>query len=247
MASPGCGTLVQEWLEKYIIMEDITLLNLSSTMTISCLAGPKAISRILSNAPAGLIADSVSAIDWSQLVSQIALIPPDPGPAGLTYLVGEHGLLEREVLPWLASLGVVMLPSEVFAAHRILNGIVMPGVDASENENPLESPLRDHVSFSKGCYIGQEVIARIDTYKKLQRALRPLVIEGPTESCLSAGKLYQGGTEVGYTTTHARYPGPWRQIAMGYIRIGVDTGSLEYLDPTDGSRHSAYVPKDATW
>ena len=54
---------------------------------------------------------------------------------------------------------------------RVYNGIPIARKELVEDFNPLELHLWDWISFSKGCYIGQEIIARLDTYKKVQRAL----------------------------------------------------------------------------
>lgn len=66
--------------------------------------------------------------------------------------------------------GQSSFPSQ-YDLWRVHNGIPLAGKELVEDFNPLELHLRDWISFSKGCYIGQEIIARLDTYKKVQRAL----------------------------------------------------------------------------
>jgi folate-binding protein YgfZ len=58
-----------------------------------------------------------------------------------------------------------------FEQWRILQGIPKIGHEIVEEFNPLELNLWNWISFTKGCYIGQEVIARLDTYNKVQRSL----------------------------------------------------------------------------
>jgi len=53
-----------------------------------------------------------------------------------------------------------------------------PGLDLDERFNPLEAGLRRWVSFDKGCYVGQEVVARLENYDKVRR--RPALVHGPT-------------------------------------------------------------------
>lgn len=58
-----------------------------------------------------------------------------------------------------------------FEKFRIINGIPKYGKEISTEYNPLELNLWSFISFTKGCYIGQEVIARLDTYNKIQKSL----------------------------------------------------------------------------
>jgi folate-binding protein YgfZ len=61
--------------------------------------------------------------------------------------------------------------SDDFERWRIMQGIPMIGHEINQEYNPLELNLWNWISFTKGCYIGQEVIARLDTYNKVQRTL----------------------------------------------------------------------------
>lgn len=57
-----------------------------------------------------------------------------------------------------------------FEKFRIQNGIPKTKKELTPDYNPLELNLWNFISFTKGCYIGQEVIARLDTYNKIQRS-----------------------------------------------------------------------------
>ena len=50
-------------------------------------------------------------------------------------------------------------------------GRTLSGRELTEEHNPLEAGLKDAVSFTKGCYVGQEVIARLNTYDKVARSI----------------------------------------------------------------------------
>jgi tRNA-modifying protein YgfZ len=64
-----------------------------------------------------------------------------------------------------------------FKSYRIEHGITLYGVEFSDEFNPFECDLLGFISLTKGCYIGQEVIARLDTYGKVKKFLRGLVID----------------------------------------------------------------------
>lgn len=81
---------------------------------------------------------------------------------------------------------------------RTAHGIPGPGAELSEQYNPLEVGAADAVSFTKGCYLGQEVIARLHAYKKVQRMLARVTLDAP----LSApAEIFLGDKSVGELTT----------------------------------------------
>ena len=59
---------------------------------------------------------------------------------------------------------------------RIEQGVPKHGAELGEDYNPLEAGLELHISGTKGCYIGQEVILRLNTYQKVQKRLRGIVL-----------------------------------------------------------------------
>src|SRR5262249_56514146 len=82
-------------------------------------------------------------------------------------------ILERGVV-----FGARRAGSEAFEIARIEAGVPREGVDAGENYIILESELESAVSYTKGCYLGQEVIARIHWRGQPAKRLRGLLIEG---------------------------------------------------------------------
>src|SRR5206468_2399135 len=75
------------------------------------------------------------------------------------------------------------------------------------------------ISFSKGCYIGQEVISRIKTYSEVQKALRLIQLPPELPSLLAKGaKLFKSGKEVGYITSSTHSPRLQGDIALAYVR-----------------------------
>jgi len=87
----------------------------------------------------------------------------------------------------------------------------------TENTLPQEAELQDRaISFAKGCYIGQEVIARIRTYGQVAKALRFLRVDGEVPQ--PGSKVFAGGKEVGFITSAAHSPRRGVNVALGYIR-----------------------------
>ena len=88
--------------------------------------------------------------------------------------------------------------TEACEALRVTLGVPAHGSELGDAYNPLEAGLMGAISFTKGCYIGQEVIARLDTYQKVQRRLVSLTLP---ESVESGTRLMQNNREVGTLTS----------------------------------------------
>jgi folate-binding protein YgfZ len=103
---------------------------------------------------------------------------------------------------------------------RIEAGIPRFGADMDETNLPPEAGLdRTGISYSKGCYIGQEVIARIRTYGHVAKALRRLRLNDGLKSLPQKGdKLLREEKEVGYITSAVFSPKIGGNVALGYVR-----------------------------
>lgn len=87
--------------------------------------------------------------------------------------------------------------------ERIRAGRPRWGVDVVEGMIPFEANLEAWVSTSKGCYTGQETIARIETYGDVARRLRVLAVAAER---VAAGELSREGTPAGTITSRATGP-----------------------------------------
>jgi folate-binding protein YgfZ len=91
---------------------------------------------------------------------------------------------------------------------RIRSGVPAYPNEINEDHNPWEAGLSDAISLTKGCYIGQEVIARLKTYDKVKRRLVGLRLAMARER---GDPLRLEGVDVGLVTTVAG------DLAMGYV------------------------------
>jgi aminomethyltransferase len=112
---------------------------------------------------------------------------------------------------------------QAFETARIEAGIPRFGVDMDESNFPLECGIESRaVSFSKGCYIGQEVINRIHTIGHVNKELRGLRLADDLKILPGRGeKLFQNGKEVGYITSALKSAAANANIALGYVRHDV--------------------------
>ncbi|MCI0665518.1 MAG: hypothetical protein L0220_31040 [Acidobacteria bacterium] len=115
-----------------------------------------------------------------------------------------------------------------FEIARIEAGIPREGVDAGENYIILESELNDAVSYTKGCYLGQEVIARIHWRGQPAKRLRGLLIDA--DQVPSPGtQLYAGdGKKAGEVTSSTRSIALDALIALAYVHRYYLTPGTEF-------------------
>jgi folate-binding protein YgfZ len=104
------------------------------------------------------------------------------------------------------------------SATRLAQGVPWFGYDFGEKQIPHEAGLEDsHISYTKGCYTGQEIVERVRSRGQVNRQRAQLFFSGdavPEPETL----LTLDGKEVGYVTRAARIWDPPRILGMGYVR-----------------------------
>ena len=161
--SPGRAEAVAEWIDLYTFGEEITVVDESAGRAQLTVAGPLA-ADVLTGAgfpvppPDGLLTHGgvvVVASSFGAHPAYDVLIP----------------LSEAEGAKAALSDAAQELDASTFEAYRIAQGVPAYGAEFGAFNNPLEARLLGSISEDKGCYTGQEVIARLQTYRKVQRLL----------------------------------------------------------------------------
>ena len=109
------------------------------------------------------------------------------------------------------------MEADSYEAFRIASGVPAYGPELGEEVNPLEAGLWDSVSFTKGCYVGQEVVARLNTYEKVKRYLAMLSLEDGAIPDAGA-PLTVDGKDAGKLTSVSPVLISGRRPALGYVR-----------------------------
>lgn len=120
----------------------------------------------------------------------------------------------------LANAGAEPIPAEAVEWLRIEAGTPAFGKDLDETTLPPEAGLeKTHVSYTKGCYLGQEPIARIHFLGHVNRKLMGLVFEGAEPAPPHGTPLFAAdGKEVGRVTSPGFSPALGRPVGLGYVR-----------------------------
>ena len=134
---------------------------------------------------------------------------------------------------------------EALELARLEAGIPRFGLDIDETNLAPEAGIESRgISYSKGCYIGQETIARIRTYGQVAKALRGLRLPDDLAVLPIRGdKILRDGREVGYITSAARSEAVRGVIALGYVRRECNTpGTGLLLRTATGEVPATIVP-----
>ena len=138
---------------------------------------------------------------WALTVAGMA---PPPGASVPGLLPGTVRVVVDDPAAAGAALDGVQAPPEALEMARVAAGVARVGVDTGPSTLVQEAALEDRaVSFTKGCYLGQETVARLQFRGRANRALRGLVLEAAPEP---GAPVTAGGREVGRVTSVARTP-----------------------------------------
>jgi folate-binding protein YgfZ len=207
---------VAGWIDFYTIIEDTQVEDITAATEAVSLMGPKAPELLAflagpgkapaENEAAELDIDGVPA---SAIRRDLGSIPAfDLITPGADARALKHALVEAGACP---------VGSEAVELARVEQGVPALGRELSESYNPLEAGLQHMVSYTKGCYIGQEVIARLTTYDKVQKRLVCLAWHLGAEVDAGA-KLMLDGKQAGVVTSAVRDPRSGNGIGLGYVR-----------------------------
>ena len=140
-----------------------------------------------------------------------------------------------------ASYGIAPVGFHARETLRLEAGIPKAGPDLNEEIVPPEANLQEKAfSLSKGCYPGQEVVARMDTYGSVRRHLVGLVVKGSAVPPKGA-KLFSGDREVGWITSAALSPELRAPIAFGFPLRDFSAAGTALSIEVDGARYEATV------
>jgi len=118
----------------------------------------------------------------------------------------------------LSTAGATPVGSTALEAFRVAEGIPVYGIDIAERDLPQETSQTRALHFSKGCYLGQEIVERIRSRGNVHRHLRQLELDGPLAK--AGAELFLEGAPVGAITSTAELPleRATRRFALGIVR-----------------------------
>jgi folate-binding protein YgfZ len=227
-----------EVLEKYIIMDDVTFSDDAKKFGTLALEGPLAAQVV--KELTGTDLDSLAELGWvdaavsspttkggtahnennSEGAIPCRMVRRSPGGISSAEFIVERGKLE---LLWNVLLqatrhhGGRPMGYTALSAQRLVQGVPWFGYDFGEKQIPHEAGLESsHISYTKGCYTGQEIVERVRSRGQVNRRRVELLFAGDRVP-ESGAELTVDGKAVGYVTRAARSYFPARVLGMGYL------------------------------
>ena len=235
ITSPELQRTIIDWLDKYTIMEELEVEDHTTRTTMLHLLGPN--SRQWLEQTGGV--DLADLSPYGVVFTETAGIAVQVIDKPFGRLPGFALLISNQDAPalwdYLIETGVTPMGTEAYDTVRVDNAVPAYGNEMGEPYNPLEAGLIGSIDFTKGCYIGQEVIARLDTYQKVQKHL--VTLRFSPESTPAAGSgLVQDGRVIGRVTSLGSIPNGGDTIGLGYVRkaFASEGVRLELESPAEG-------------
>jgi folate-binding protein YgfZ len=192
-------------------MDKVKVRDLSAEHARLRLMGPQALTVL---AATGLDMQGAEDGEWRRRDGMLAVRQRRYDVPGYELLVAADR--REDVIARLVAVEATVLEAgDMYQARRVELGIPLPGAELTGEYNPLEAGLGWACADNKGCYTGQEIIARQVTYDKVTRSLVGLA----SEQLLPAGTpLQAGGREVGAVTSAVQSPMLGRPIALAIVK-----------------------------
>lgn len=210
--SPDSRAAIPAWLDRFIFAEALKLADRTDETAMFELIGPQAAQLVTHT----LNADLAKLQDHQLLDPQVAdnlWLARTTGPGLRAF--GPPATVEA-LWQRLAAAGAHPIGAATWEILRVEQGLPLLGRELTQNYNPWEAGLGRAIHLDKGCYIGQEVIARLDTYDKVKQHLVGLRLSA-AELPSTGQPLRDGARQVGRITSAVHSPnlGP---IALAYVR-----------------------------
>ena len=214
---PGQGELLLNHLDRYLITEDVALEDLSTKVSEFLIAGPRA-EEIVKSALNVQIEDGLfshAKTSWEGSSVRVARVPILAADAFLVATEQEASVRLAEA--WVSQ-DVNRLDLGTLETSRIENGFPWFGVDFSDSQLPQEVDRNEiAISFTKGCYLGQETVARLDALGHVNKKLTRITWQ--EDASVQVGmELTQVDKSVGQVTSVAYSRRLGQPIGLAIVR-----------------------------
>jgi folate-binding protein YgfZ len=224
LTSENNGDAIARYLMRFVFFnDDFQIEDLSGKTAVFGIYGPQASTKL---SEAGFPETDIPLHHWRQ--AEVAgvdayLHRTDPIAGDGYFVMCQES--DRDTL-WqhLVDSGLVIADADAYELLRIESSRPRFGHELTQDYIPLETGLWDDVSFSKGCYIGQEIIARMESRNRLAKKLVKLAPSAPVEA---GSPLTANGKNAGTLTSAAG------SAALGYVKTAVlESGSELFVGET---------------
>lgn len=231
---------VMSWIKKYIITDDVEVNDANVKYNLLELSGPQADSfatLICGNVVSDIKPDSFKIVHSENLLFFLARLTSERNFNKFWFL-SDFDNARKLIDYMLANKGIFnfnLVGEQVYESYRIEQGIPSAPNELNDQYNPHEAGLTDWIDFNKGCYIGQEVIARLKTYDKVQKNLAGVKFLEPIEPGQQFNLFDKSGNEAGIITSSNNSLKLNEPIGLAYIKNSFLTNGNQLTAKADNS------------
>src|SRR5579859_2765322 len=204
-------------LRRFIIMDQVELRDRSDELTAIGVQGPRSteILKTVGIPDPGLEPMQIVGLQWN---SNDIFLTRMAGDEFHTCEIWGSPNVVSELWKAVSQAGAKPVGAEALEKFRIMIGFPKYGTDIGERDLPQETEQTHALNFTKGCYIGQEIVERIRSRGAVHRKFHGFLLEGDLPE--RGTKLQADGKDVGEITSVGRIPthNGDRSVALGYIR-----------------------------
>ncbi|MGF1513442.1 MAG: YgfZ/GcvT domain-containing protein [Elainellaceae cyanobacterium] len=214
LCHPGCRESLLAWMDRFIFFSDkVQLKDATAETAAFSLLGPQSDRLLNALGLEGVIGQPLHHHESTTVEGLTVRVAVGSGLASPGYTLMVNGSQAAMLWQRLTKSGAVPLGDRLWEELRVVQGRPAPGQELTEDYNPLEAGLWQAVSFDKGCYIGQETIARLNTYGGAKQQLWGLKLSGPAEV---GSRIAAEGERAGVLTSVVETPAGF--MGLGYVR-----------------------------
>ena len=216
LVSPNRREFLMQWLDKYIFFADkVQLADITDETVTFSLIGPQSDAIVEKLGASEIIGKPYGSHIAIPTISEDKqnIIAVGSGLASLGYTLILSANQKDTIWQQIIEAGALEIGDRDWEMLRILQGRPQPESELTDDYNPLEVGLWQTVSFEKGCYIGQETIARLNTYKGVKQNLWGINLNGAVEP---GAVITVGEEKVGKLTSITQNGDNY--FGLGYIR-----------------------------
>jgi len=188
---PDTAQKLYQHLDKFIIADDVMLEDLTGKMAVLAVEGPLA----------------------AEVVAGVTAKISSTGESAVRLYTETGDVAKQQIL----DSGAILVSPEEARLVRMENAIPRYGEDLGEDHIAQETRLMHALHFSKGCYLGQEIVERVRSRGHVNRVLAHLEVDALDAPAVGT-KIMAGEKEVGSVTSSVYSPSLGKSIAFGYLR-----------------------------
>lgn len=244
--------IVLQTLNRYLISEDVEISDVSEKFGIISIQGPKSaeVLNSISSYPIPSLKENAfvnQALNSIKTINATIVKTAYSGEEGFDLIASNDQMADLWKLTLESGEKFDIKPAGVETLNilRVEAGIPVFGIDMDESTIPLEAPIEDRtISYTKGCYIGQEIIARLKYRGRPNKFLVGLKFSGDFLP-MRDDPILKEGRQVGRVTSAVFSYSLSEKIGLGYVHRGIEQPGNELLVVSESKKSKTCVAKVA--